>query len=332
MISLYKKKGNISFSLNLEKEVIFNSVVDNFKNELLFPGSMTVTIDGIEPNNVSWDIIDETSGSIILNTYTGNQTINNLKVGRYRIKFSDQDGYIKPSDIIKIVGERSNIIVSPRYIRNAGNVQIHIDSNLKTFDTEQASWVLSGLDTNYIKIGNGISLLEELNVGNYICKFEEVDGFQTPSNTVTKIEAEKTKVIVGNYNILCDSIINPSCTSEPDAFLFFNFNSGDSGITIDNITGRIINKTKDCSIGFVGTTTPEMVTDNFQFSSGIISLEFDNFNINDYLKDLWVSVGEQRYYYDERTGEYGIDINNITLSPGEFLVINLILGSNEGIR
>ena len=88
MISLFRKRAETNIILELEKNYILDSVVDDFKNELLFPGNISITINGLGEEILSTWILTNVETQKEIGSFTGNQTIERLTVGEYEVKFN----------------------------------------------------------------------------------------------------------------------------------------------------------------------------------------------------------------------------------------------------
>ena len=203
MISLFRKRAETNIILELEKNYILDSVVDDFKNELLFPGNISVTINGLSEEILSTWILTNTETHKEIGSFTGNQTIERLTVGEYEVKFNSVPQYLTPPPQKRILSERQTLSIIGNYIRNLGDLNIRIDSNLKTFDNTFANWSMSGLNVDYFKEGIGELLVDNLEVGNYNIIFNPIEGFETPDSSIESVEPNKTKDVLGLYNVLC---------------------------------------------------------------------------------------------------------------------------------
>lgn len=205
MISLFRKRAETNIILELTKSYIIDSVVDDFRNELLFPGNISVSINGLDEGLVASWTLTNVQTQIELGSFTGNQTVERLDVGEYEIKFNPVTKYITPENQKKIVSERQTVIVVGNYIRNLGDFNIRIDSNLKNFNVNLSNWSITGLNLDYFKQGSGEELVKDLSLGNYKIMFDPIEGFQSPEEIISTIEPNKTKDILGLYTIECSS-------------------------------------------------------------------------------------------------------------------------------
>lgn len=203
MNSIFRKRTQTNIVLELKKEYIIDSIVDNFKNELLFPGNISVTINGLEEGIDAVWTLKNIDTKQELGSFTGSQTVERLNVGEYEISFNSVDKYLTPTSQRKILGERQTVSILGNYIRNLGDFNIVIDSNLKNFDVELANWTITGLSNGYFKQGTGLSLVTDLSVGNYNIIFDPIAGFTTPDIITTSIEPNKTKDVLGLYVMEC---------------------------------------------------------------------------------------------------------------------------------
>lgn len=203
MISLFRKRTQTSIVLELKKNYIIDSIVDNFKNELLFPGNISVTITGLEEGIDGVWTLKNVNTKQEIGSFTGSQTIERLDVGEYEIIFNSIDKYLTPESQRKLLAERQTITILGNYVRNLGDFNIVIDSNLKNFNTELANWSITGLSNGYFKQGTGLSLITNLSVGNYNIIFDPIAGFTTPDVITSSIEPNKTKDVLGLYVMEC---------------------------------------------------------------------------------------------------------------------------------
>lgn len=331
MLSIFRKKEPTTISLELNKSYILSSVVDKFKNELLFPGNISVNIQGVEDkSSVAWTLFDNVTGNIY-GSYSGEMILKDVPVGEYKIVFDQVYKNITPLPQTKILNEREIISFVANYVRSTGDLNVVVDSNIKTFNKDLATWTLSGNSNGYYLASNGDKLITDLDASAYTIIFDTLENFSTPESIVIGVESNKSKSLVGIYTSSCLTSVTGSVTScdNRDIQLFFGFNNTNSpGTDISNASGRLRNNTTGCEKMFVGKVIMEPVLGDteFMFPSGNIGVTFDNFNIADYYKDIFMSIDGVRYYQ----GEY--DLSSIDTVSGNVLIIVIMIGSNAGVR
>lgn len=205
MDSLFRKRTATNIVLELKKNYIIDSVVDDFKNELMFPGNISVSINGLEEGTTAVWTLTNVDTKKEIGSFTGNQLVERLDVGEYEIKFNPVSKHISPEPQRKILNERETLIIIGNYIRSTGDFNIVVDSNLKTFNNELANWSVSGLNVDYFSEGSGEELIDNLEVGNYKIVFDPIDGFEIPDEIISTIEYNKTKDVLGLYNVECSA-------------------------------------------------------------------------------------------------------------------------------
>jgi len=338
MLSIFRKKEPTTISLELNKSYILSSVVDKFKNELLFPGSISVNLQGIEDkSSVTWTLFDNATGNIY-GSYSGEMILKDIPVGEYKIVFDQVYKNITPLPQTKILNEREIIVFVGSYVRSTGDLSVIIDSNLKTFNKELATWTLSGNSNGYYLASNGNKTITDLDASTYTMVFDTVENFSTPEPIIVGVESNKSKSLVGIYTTSCSGSLTGSLTGtltgsvtacdNRDMQLFFGFNNDNSpGTDISNVRYKLKNNTTGCEKRFVGQVLIEPILgNNFLFPSGNIGVTFENFNIEDYYDDIFMSIDNVRYY----RGEY--DLTSIDTVSGNLLVLVIMIGSNAGVR
>lgn len=330
MLSIFRKREPTTISLELNKSYVLSSVVDKFKTELLFPGSISVNLQGVtDKSSVTWTLFDNSTGNVY-GSYSGEAILKNIPVGEYKIVFDPIYKTVTPLPQTKILNEREVIVFVGNYIRNTGDLNIVIDSNMNTFNKELATWTLSGTSNGYYLASNGNKEITDLDVSTYKIEFDSVENFSVPESVVVGVESNKSKSVVGIYTISCSASVTGSVSGcvNPDMQLYFGFmNSGSPGTDISYVTGTLKNNTTGCAKAFTGFTPISPILDaDFLFPSGNIGVTFDNFNIQEYYKDIFMSLDGIRYYQ----GEY--DLTSIDTVSGGILVLVINIGSNAGVR
>lgn len=333
MISIFRKKEPTTLTVELTKSFVLSSVVDNFTNNLIFPGDVSVTMQGIQDKSVvKWSLKNITTGQDF-GEFFGEQMLKKMPIGEYQIKFFSISKHITPSPQIKKLTERGSIAFNGNYVRSTGDLEIVLSSNLKTFNKNLAKWTLTSNNSGFVFNGQNEKLFVDLDPVNYEVIFNSIDGFQTPENVFVKIESNKSKSVVGIYNVECSATgsLTGTCFGPRNLQFYFNFDypsvTGSNTPDLTNVVGRIKNLDTGCVVEFTGPFRADMLLDgDFKFPSGKILLEFDNFDLNFYKKDIFMTLNGQRYYEDEMV------FDNIITADGDFLVMVFRFGSNVGVR
>jgi hypothetical protein len=180
--------------------------------------------------------------------HNSGETLLNLPVGQYTIRFSYISGWNTPTNQSITITNGQLTTATNLYKPLTSSVQVTIyPQEVRT----QAQWQVDGRSWS-----NSSVTVTNLSVGNHTVSFKAVKGWQTPPTVTTYCPADVTTPIVATYapiGSLQVKVFPPAATNAGAQWRVDGGAWQKSGATVTNLVGAL--HTVDCGI-VTGWTTP----------------------------------------------------------------------------
>lgn len=217
MLYNFKKLSNdISFAIELKKDVIINASDNSAYNDLLFGGNVYVNVfveDG-NPKDISWRLVNSSVNSRS-DYYKGSLQVENMSVGTYYIEFLHKSmaNYITPVIESQYLDEFGAINFDVKFMRaGVGSIYVTLDGSdnrggVRLYNKSNRQYYPSQFDWNN---GDLTHKFENIAFGSYQIMFESVAGYTVPftmfeylnsANRSINVNASYVKQELGLYDI-----------------------------------------------------------------------------------------------------------------------------------